>query len=271
MRSVDLCVLEAEIQFLSNHMLIANFIGPKPKFGILEPWMEALNSKIRNGHVSFNHEACFFYLKCNSPETMKQILMQTLFRNGLGMSVFHPWVLASDASNLSRSQLPTWITIKKLPLEHMQLAHLVTAKVDVILGCDPENVTLRNPRFCVSVNVERGWTIKAELIAFTPTTFSQAIIDDDSLPIRCCYCLSMKHLIRSCQEIPSKRFESGTYARPQHGSGLGHYTLGDASQRHSRPKLLVLVQHFSKISQLLLNREARSLHSLALMLWRSEL
>lgn len=29
---------------------------------------------------------------------------------------------------------PTWITIQKLPLEYMQLAHLVAAKVDVILG-----------------------------------------------------------------------------------------------------------------------------------------
>lgn len=46
----------------------------------------------------------------------------------------------------------------------------------------------------------------------------------------------MKHLIRSCQKIPSKRFRSGAYACPQLDSGLGHYTLGEVSQRHSEPQ-----------------------------------
>lgn len=35
--SLDLSILGAEIQFLSDHLLIANFIGLKPKLGFLEP------------------------------------------------------------------------------------------------------------------------------------------------------------------------------------------------------------------------------------------
>ena len=37
-------------------MLIANFIGPKPKLGFLEPWLEALNSEIKQSTVTFNHK-----------------------------------------------------------------------------------------------------------------------------------------------------------------------------------------------------------------------
>lgn len=65
---------------------------------------------------------------------MKQVLMQAMFHNDLGMCVFHPWVSAFDASTPLDYKPPTWITIQKLPLEYMQLAHLVLAKVDVILG-----------------------------------------------------------------------------------------------------------------------------------------
>jgi hypothetical protein len=36
-RALDLCVLQAKTQFVSDHLLIANFIGPKPKLGFLEP------------------------------------------------------------------------------------------------------------------------------------------------------------------------------------------------------------------------------------------
>lgn len=60
MRFLDLCVLEVEIPFLADHPLIANFIGPKPKIGCVE----ALNTEIENGQVSFNQEAGFGFFLC---------------------------------------------------------------------------------------------------------------------------------------------------------------------------------------------------------------
>lgn len=57
LRSLDLCVLKAKIQFVwFDHFLIATFIRPKPKLGILQPWLEPLNSETKQGRVSFNHE-----------------------------------------------------------------------------------------------------------------------------------------------------------------------------------------------------------------------
>ena len=53
MRAFDLCVLQAEIQFLLEHPLIANFIGPKSKLGFMEPSPEALNYEITLGKLIF--------------------------------------------------------------------------------------------------------------------------------------------------------------------------------------------------------------------------
>lgn len=102
MISLDLCVLEVEIQFLSYHLLMVNFILPKPKFGFLEPWMEPSNTNIKNGHVSFNHEAWFgfSYLKCNSPETMKQVSCKfhstMSFTQGPPLLMSSIWIITSQ-------------------------------------------------------------------------------------------------------------------------------------------------------------------------------
>lgn len=109
MRSLDLCVLEADLQFLSNNMSIANFIEPKSKLGFLEPWLEALNSEIKQGKVTLNHEVGhgFLYLKCDTLNTTKHVLMQTPFQSDFGSCVIHPWVPTFDVDNPSGWQLPT--------------------------------------------------------------------------------------------------------------------------------------------------------------------
>lgn len=82
--------------------------------------------------------------------------MQTPFSNDFGTCVNHPWVPAFDVANPSSLRLPR-ITIKCLPLEYLQMAHMVAAKVGTMLRSDPNNPMLKHPRFCVSVNVEKGW------------------------------------------------------------------------------------------------------------------
>lgn len=57
MRFLDLNLLESKIQSSSDHLLIVNFIGPKPKLEFLEPYMDALKSEIKIGSITYNHEA----------------------------------------------------------------------------------------------------------------------------------------------------------------------------------------------------------------------
>ena len=70
--------------------------------------------------------------------------------------VFHPWILAFDAANPSSLRLPRWITSKHLPLQYLQMAHMVPAEVGNVLGSDLNNPNLNHPISCVSINVERG-------------------------------------------------------------------------------------------------------------------
>lgn len=107
-------MLEAEFQIVSDNLFIVNFIGRRPKLGLLEPGMDLLNYEIKQGKVTFNHEVGhgFFYLECDKCETTKQMFMQSRFHSGFGTCVFRPWVPAFDADNPFGLQMPTWITIK---------------------------------------------------------------------------------------------------------------------------------------------------------------
>ena len=81
----------------SDHLLIINFIGPKPKWGSLKPWLEFLNNVAKHGQVFFNHVFGFgfFYLKCDTQETIKQVSMQTPFSNDMAhVSSIHGYELS---------------------------------------------------------------------------------------------------------------------------------------------------------------------------------
>ena len=51
---------------------------------------------------------------------------------------------------------------------------MVEVEVGEGLGCDPNNVTPKHPRLCVSVNVETRWAIGVELNTLTPWSFPQS-------------------------------------------------------------------------------------------------
>ena len=95
------------------------------------------------------------------------------------------------------------------------MTHMVATKVGIVPGRDPNYSMLKHPKFCVSINVEKGWTIEVELTTLTLGILSKALIDYDSLPIRCRFCLSTGHLIRYCNDIPTKRYGSHTWAKPR--------------------------------------------------------
>lgn len=112
-----------------------------------------------------------------------------------------------------------WITTKCLPLEYFQMAHMLVEKVGTMLESVMNNSKVKHPIFCASINVKRGWAKEVELITLTPRVLFRALINYDSLPIRCCFCLSIGHLIRECRESPTKRYSFHTGAKPQPDTG----------------------------------------------------
>lgn len=197
-------------------MLIANFIGPKPKLGFLVPWMEALNNRKMHGQVFFNHEAIFgfFYLKRHTQETTKQGLMQTPSSKNFGTSVFHPWVPTLDAANLSSLRLPTWIINQMPPSRICTNVPYGSNGSESSIGEWSKQSQSSTSEICISITVEKRWAILVELTTLAPSVLSKALIDFDPLPIRCEFCPSTGHLTKECSDIPTKIYGSYAWAKP---------------------------------------------------------
>lgn len=111
-----------------------------------EHWFVTLNNEIKQGQVSFNNKVGFgfFYLNCDKPKITKQVLMQILLHSDFGTCVFHLWVPSFDIGT-SRLQLSTWIMIKRLPLEYLQLLHMDATQIGVVIGSDQRKLKLKHP------------------------------------------------------------------------------------------------------------------------------
>src|ERR1700738_5288085 len=70
---------------------------------------------------------------------------------------------------------------------------------------ETENEYAKDPRFCVNLEISKGWATSIELITeggiLPPQTIS---IDYDKLPIRCRVCLSWKHKASECKEFQKR-------------------------------------------------------------------
>lgn len=124
---------------------------------------------------------------------------------------------------------------KTTPSRVSPISSYCAAEVRVVLECAPENASLKHLRLCVSVNVEKGWATKVQLTTLTHGVFTKAIVDYDSLPIGCRFYLSStEHLTGGCKAIPTNQFGSNVWLVRSLVARLGHYTLREASRRHSR-------------------------------------
>lgn len=230
--------LTSEVTFLRDHMLIVSFIGEKPPAHFIVPWLTLLNQVVSPGKLIYKHDAGlgFFYLKADSPDTAKRAMMLTPFRIQWGTAVIQSWIPALNPSSPIGLKLPTWVTLKQLPLEYAPSAHLIAQGLGEVLGVGQTNEFAKFPRFCVAMDVERGWIGSISLKSLDPRHKVTVLVDYDNAPIRCRYCLATTHCVRDCQELHKrrppgqsrdftirKRFNSGEAAtRPQRQSNEQH-------------------------------------------------
>lgn len=66
-------------------------------------------------------------------------------------------------------KLPTWITLKQLPLDYSLSAELIARGSGEILGVDQVHVTAKFPRFYIALDVEQGWVGAISLPSLDPT------------------------------------------------------------------------------------------------------
>lgn len=78
--------------------------------------------------------------------------------------VYQPWVQGFNPKNPRGLLTPFWISFPSLPLEFLKLAHTVAAQVGKILAEDINMDRVPPARFCVGIDITRGWILRWSVI-----------------------------------------------------------------------------------------------------------
>jgi hypothetical protein len=219
---VDTEKLLARIAELKDQLLICKFVGPKPPSHIMRMWIQALNQELRGNTLSFcrNVGKGYFILSGDIEDALTQALMLTPFRSKWGTCMLQSWVPGFNLDNPSNLAFPTWVSLRNMPFEHQDQALAIAESLGEIIGMDVENDNAKDPRFCINLEISKGWVTCIDLECEGGILAPQKImVDYDKLPIRCRICLSWKHKANECQEMQGR-----PPRRPMHGrSNNSHY------------------------------------------------
>jgi hypothetical protein len=129
-------VLASEVEFLQQHVVITCFVeGNLPtaaEFG----WLTNLRRAMALGQILFHRPAGsgFFYIRTDGAATTQKILMLIPHWFQGGTSIYQPWVKAFNPYWPLGVLIPTWITLKNLPLEYFKLSCKIAGAVGQVLG-----------------------------------------------------------------------------------------------------------------------------------------
>ncbi len=72
----------------------------------------------------------------------------------------------------------------QMPFEYQPIGRFMTSKLGIVLGFDQNNHVKLSPRFCVSMEVDKGW-VAALMIKAIGNQWFITILDCEMNPIRC--------------------------------------------------------------------------------------
>lgn len=165
---VDQNVVKEEMEFYSQFVVIANFIGGKPNEQALHQWLVPLQSQVK-GALSLGRQLGrgFFSIKTASADVVRNLLLLTPYHSPYGLCIFQRWIPSFDPSadfgsrsldgHMLGMKIPTWVTLRHLPDEFRGVANQIAAGLGELLGEDLHNNDHSDPRFCVALNSGLGW------------------------------------------------------------------------------------------------------------------
>lgn len=204
--------LNAHIALLKEQLLIAKFLGPKPPLQDMERWLQSLNHEVGGSHLSFcmNVGKGFFFLKGEDTDALHNALMLSPYKTKWGTCMIQSWVSGFNPDNPSNLAFPTWVALRRLPFEHHDQTLAIATTLGEVIGIDTSNETAKDPRFCVNLNVNKGWVTSIDLEVEGGILPPQKIlVDYDKLPMRCKACHSWKHRVRDCKELQKRPLQGG--------------------------------------------------------------
>ena len=167
----------------------------------------------------------YFLLKGDDKDTLNTALMVSPFRSKWGTCMLQSWVPGFNPNNPSNLAFPTWVSLRNLPHEHQDQAVGIAEALGEVIGMETENEYAKDPRFCVNLEISKGWATSIELVTEGGILPPQIVeIDYDKLPIRCRVCLSWRHKASECKDMqkrPGRGRERPAQNQPAHQQEKG--------------------------------------------------
>ena len=223
--------LLARIKVLKDQLLIGKFVGPKPPQQAIRLWIQALNQEMRGNTLALcrNVGKGYFLLQGEDRDALNAALMMSPFRSKWGTCMLQSWVPGFNPDNPSNLAFPTWVSLRNLPHEHQDQAIGIAESLGEVIGMETANDTAKDPRFCVNLEISKGWATSIELVTEDGILPPQIVtIDYDRLPIRCRVCLSWKHKASDCNENQKRPIRGKERYNMNH---LSHHQ--EKRQKHS--------------------------------------
>ena len=156
----------ARIEVLKDQLLIGKFVGPKPPPQAMKLWSQALNLELRGTALSLcrNVGKGYFLLQGEDKDTLNTTLMASPFKSKWGTCMLQSWVPGFNPDNPSNLAFPIWVSLRNLPHEHQDQAISIAESLGEVIGMETANDTAKDPRFCVNLEISKGWATSIELV-----------------------------------------------------------------------------------------------------------
>ncbi|KAG0575157.1 hypothetical protein KC19_VG322700 [Ceratodon purpureus] len=142
----------------------------------------------------------FLFLSTPSVMVTKKVLALTPLPTPWGQCIFQEWEPNFNPDYPAGLKLPTWISLTKLPHEFKPVEGLIAATLGPVYQADPQNKFLRDPRFCVGLDLTQGWP-SALAVRGLGNHLNTIILNYEHAPIRCRFCLNLNHRVADCDEL----------------------------------------------------------------------
>lgn len=139
----------------------------------------------------------------------------------MGACLIQSWVPGFNPDYPSNLTFPTWVSLRNMPFKHQDKALAIAESLGEVIGMDTANDTAKDLRFCINLEINKGWVTNIDLEFHEGILPPQRImVDYNKLPIRCRACLSCKHKASACEEFQKKAIRGR--GRPTYTCNVQH-------------------------------------------------
>jgi hypothetical protein len=102
----------------------------------------------------------FYYLKFDFLDVLNRILSLSLYKLSIAIDLIQKWSHGFNPIQPVGFFTPVWIALRYLSFEYMSSTWRVASMIGMVIEEDTTMSVLEDPKFCMAMDVEQGWTSK---------------------------------------------------------------------------------------------------------------